>query len=259
MTLRLSPLETGIPDELLALSPERAAEVIVVGESAYKMYPLTEQAVEEFSVDLMTVVGELLSAWKKIQDSTAVKDSDGAPIDPGGSIFKSGGKALMDSGFIRRLLARMTGLPEEQVQNDLTIPQIAHIASVVYKQNFDISRYPEVTRGKVYELLAFLGIGGRGTTAFAEDVMRICFDPTIEDRAGMLRAIFSSATRLLPSERWSQLRQRASAGLLTPSRVEGNSSAVSSEVIVVPTSPPAPSAESPAASTKPKPVIKKNP
>lgn len=245
MTLKLEPLSK-FPSELDALNPENAAEPIVIGSQAYKMYPLTELMIEQFSSNVMNIIGEFVESWSTATREIAERDDDGSvPEDSqekATNALKTAGSVIMESGIITSLLSSATGLPEDQIREDMTVPQIAHVASVIYDQNFNAERYPDITRGKLTGLLGFLGVGKRGATAFAGEVINICLDPLIADRKEMTRAIFSSATRLLPSGNWSQQLLSASDGDPTLSRVGDVPSADSSEATADRTSDKDPSA-----------------
>lgn len=240
--LKLEPIKGGIPDDLRALNPDFSKKVIVIGKDAYHMYPLTEGDLEDFSAEIMELLGSLAEEFIKRQEEGANEEETLQSV-------KDATRQMLDTGFIARLITKMTGLTEDQVRKEVTIPQLMHVAGTVFEINFDTKNYPELTRGKVSALMDFLGIGKRGATAFADDVLQIIFDPTINSVNSLRRSIFSSATRYLPSERWSLLSPASSAWLPKTSGDDDEQPADSPATTAAPTSPPAASAESPDAST----------
>lgn len=228
--LKLEPLKGGIPDDLKALNPQLSKRPVVIGSDAYNMLPLTEGDVEEFSTEIMELVSTIAEEYVK---STAAIES-GEEEDPFSAV-KDATKKMLDSGFLARILSKMTGLTVDQIRDSTTIPQMMHIAGTVYELNFDLANYPELTRGKVGGMLDFLGIGRRGAKRFADEVLQIIFDPTINTVNSMRRSIFSSATRSLPSERWSQLSPASSAWLPKTSVDDEEQTADSQETPAAPT------------------------
>ena len=244
MTLKLVPLDS-VPDDLRALNPETCAQTIMVGNKAYKMFPLTEGVVEDLSGEIAKTIAGFLDSYQKAQkqrDPKSGPSSEAAPLET----FTDG---VLKGGLLTKFLTHATGVPEAQLKEELTFPQMAHIAGVLYEQNFDVGNYPKVTQGKVQGLLSFLGMGAVGPKKFAEEVLDATLDPTILDRKSLTRAIVHSATRCLPSAVWRQLSPRSSASL---QRIfAGPESVVAdfSEPPAAPISPPEASAEKPAAST----------
>lgn len=238
MTLKLVSLPE-VPDDLKALNPALSAQTIVVGDKAYRMLPLTEGVFEELSAEIAKTVAGFLDSYQKRADA---KKGEVMPLES----FTDG---VLKGGLLAKFLSHATGIPEPQIKEELTFPQMAHIAAVLYEQNFDTGNYPKVTQGKVQGLLSFLGLGTVGPKKFAEEVLDATLDPTILDRKSLTRAIVHSATRCLPSAVWRQLSPRSSASLRRIS--EGPESVVAdfSDPPAAPTSPPEASAAKPAASS----------
>ena len=214
MTLKLVESLPEIPDDLKALNPVLSAQIILVGDKAYKMLPLTEGVFEELSAEIAKTVAGFLDAYQK--KSAEAKKGEVMPLES----FTDG---VLKGGLLAKFLSHATGLPEKQIKEELTFPQMAHIAAVLYEQNFDTGNYPKVTQGKVQGLLSFLGLGTVGPKKFAEEVLDATLDPTILDRKSLTRAIVHSATRCLPSGVWRQLSPRSSAALRRISRVPSRS------------------------------------
>lgn len=232
-----------IPDDLKALSPKAMAAKILVGDKAYKMYPLVEGAVEDLSVEIAQVVSEALAEIAK-QAAAAEKDKDAQPLQPI-AVF---GQTVLRRGLVSKIISYATGIPEDQIQAQMTVPQIVHAAGVVWDLNFNLENYPQVSQGKVHGLLELAGI--RGPKVFTQEVLDTYLDPGITDIGELRAKILSSATRCLRSEQWSQLPLHALA-LLPKTFAERVSSAVASpEKPVSPVSGASPSAASPDASSK---------
>lgn len=232
-----------IPDDLKALNPKLNAKIIVVGDAAYEMYPLTEGAVESLSVEVTQVVNDAIKAIGEASKNPGDPSSMKEPV----GIF---GDVLLKRGIVAKVISLATGIPEDQVRHEMTIPQIVHAGATLWELNFDVSKYPKVTQGKVEGLLGMLGLGGRGTKRFTQEVLELFLDPGIVTLHELRSKILSSATRSLPSEFWSQMSPRALALLPKTFGDDASSDAGSPEPSATPASPATPSAESPAASSR---------
>ncbi|MCD6386012.1 hypothetical protein J7M23_09590 [Candidatus Sumerlaeota bacterium] len=106
---------------------EANAEVIYVGEKAYRLYPLTI---------------EQLHLIKKPLE----KALNGLNIEQAGI-------NLVIEAISKIVPEIMIGLGvAEDIVKQMTVQQVLHIAGVLYHQNFDFNRLPEVSKKKCKEI-----------------------------------------------------------------------------------------------------------
>lgn len=132
-----------IPESLKSLLPEAMAETVIVGNSAYELLPLTEGQCERVS----TIIGEIGAAIVEKQRTL--------PENVAGT--QSVIEILISNGRLRKILVEALDLPDEDIAK-LTIQQMALVAGVMFKQNFELENLPEESRKNVERLLMFLGV-----------------------------------------------------------------------------------------------------
>jgi hypothetical protein len=160
--------ERGIPDDLRILLPEVSAEVVVIGDQAYRLRPLTEGQAELLSVELSEIVDrvfttDMLCPVCGARYPSALGKMDACPkLECAGAVLRSAQespiKAVMESGRVARLVEKILDIPASIVQKKATLPQLMHFAGVLWKQNFSRSALPEESRKNFEGLLSWMGL-----------------------------------------------------------------------------------------------------
>lgn len=173
--------EVEIPDELKILNPEIQKEVVVIGAKGYEMYPMTEGQAERLSMLLSKVMSEVFSTdmqcrrcglihegmygKKSVCDALCdamVKDSSTGAVCGGqlATLQRSPVDALFGDDRLVKMLSELLGLKENDVREKVTVPQLKHIAGVIWKLNFDDSLLPREAQVNFQKMAGWLGLGG---------------------------------------------------------------------------------------------------
>jgi len=121
-----------VPENLQSLLPENTKEAIVVGSSAYELYPLTEGMCE----NLVGMISQIFHEMFVERGEEKVSDFD----------------ILTKEGRVAKFLSEALDLPEAEIKKSMTTSQLLHVAGVLYKQNFTMSFIPETSKKFVEEL-----------------------------------------------------------------------------------------------------------
>lgn len=127
----------GVPVDLEFLLPEKVCQPIVIGDTAYDLYPLTEGEFEMLSMEV-----------SKLFDAVFIK-GEMSPID-----------YLMQKNVLASILAEaLKPLAMEEIKKMLTAKQMMYAASVLWKMNFETQDFNEETKENFKKVLGWVGMG----------------------------------------------------------------------------------------------------
>jgi len=158
-----------IPEELEVLNPELQKKAVLVGPDAYLIYPLTEGQTERVSKLISDIMTDITTTdmqcptCKTIYPNELGKQERCAkcPKKPMlASLQRPPVEALTFQDRVPRLVEEIVGIPVSKVKESLTIPQLKHLAGVLYTQNFkEEGVVPEDSRKNFQALLDWVGLG----------------------------------------------------------------------------------------------------
>jgi len=144
-----------VPPDIRLLMPESQKKLVVVGADTYEMLPLTEAMVEKVTEEMTRIAAAFITEGKRQET---------------GGQAKSLVDILISDGCLKNIVAKVLDLPPGIVQ-EITFPQIAHIASVLYQQNFDLkSLLSEHSHENFTQVLELLGL--KKTVTAADKVLQ---------------------------------------------------------------------------------------
>lgn len=149
-----------VPSELRVLLPEENKMVVLVGDRAYEMFPMTEGTVERVSRDVAEILGKVFNnnarcpkCEKLFSDQLGIvaecPDCKISVVD----CRESPIEAVISSGKIPKLVEQIIEVPANVVSKNMTIPQMKHFAGVFWKQNLSDDGLPEESRKNFQGLL----------------------------------------------------------------------------------------------------------
>lgn len=139
-------IEVVIPEALRLLNPEENGEIIVIGTKGYRLFPLTEGQVEEVAAVAGDIITGLIPEGK-IEGKININMQN---------VVQTFFNTLVKENKIAEVLSKIVGLDKNKIK-DITIPQLAHLASVIYKQNFCKDSLPSITVKNFGSLLPSAG------------------------------------------------------------------------------------------------------
>lgn len=156
-----------IPKELEILNPEWAAKPIMIGNKVHTLYPLTEGQAEKLSKTISKILYDIYttdmvcSVCGKVYKEALgeqIKCSEGTCTGMLQELQQDAITAILGKGRLKNVLAELFKIPEGDVRR-ATIPQLKHIAGLLYVQNFSDDSIPEGTEKNFKGLLSWMGIG----------------------------------------------------------------------------------------------------
>lgn len=165
----MEEIKIDIPKELEILNPEWQKKPIMLGTKVMYLYPLTEGQAEKLSRTIGDIVYDLYNTdsvcpqcgrvYKDAEGEQMVcvnKKCNGVPLD---SLQKDAIDAILGKHRIRSILCEILELTENEIKR-ATIPQLRHIAGILYTQNFDDElTLPEGSAKNFKRLLNWMGMG----------------------------------------------------------------------------------------------------
>lgn len=157
-----------IPKELEILNPEWQAKPILIGSKVHTLYPLTEGQAEKLSKTISKILYDIYTTdmlcpicGKVHKDALGEqtkcdKEScKGAQLE---EIQQDAITAILGKGRLKSVLSELFKIPEVDIKR-ATIPQLKHIAGLLFIQNFSDESIPEGTEKNFQGLLDWMGIG----------------------------------------------------------------------------------------------------
>lgn len=135
-----------IPKELEILNPEWQKKPIMLGRKVMDLYPLTEGQAEKLSRTIGDIIYDLYNTDCVCPKCGRVyKDAEGKQLVCGGKkcngaelegLQKDAIDAVLGKHRIRNILCEVLNLTDSEIKRG-TIPQLRHIAGILFIQNFD--------------------------------------------------------------------------------------------------------------------------
>jgi hypothetical protein len=149
----------------------------------------------------MIMGGEVIAAANQVK-----REGISAEGEEGEAVLDAVGKGvrkLVESGDIITLSAEVLGMTEEDVRENLTIPQMYHLGAVVWEQNFDMKNAPEGVRKNFQSLLDSAGVNraDKKMVQWADSVMRILIDQSIGSEGERIDMVLQIAYEIGLTER----------------------------------------------------------
>ena len=149
-----------IPESLNYLVPEMAKETIVIGSTAYVIVPLAtgelEGIMQTVSEVMLVIVKDILESTEALRNGAA--QASGEAHEFLGAMQKGLNKIVAD-GSINKIVSLTTGIDEETIKAEATLPQLHHFAAAFWKQNLDFSNASDGTEKNFTRLLEMMGFG----------------------------------------------------------------------------------------------------
>jgi hypothetical protein len=132
-----------IPKDLEFLLPDKVCKPIIIGDTAYDLFPLTEGEFEVLSMEV-----------SKLFDAVFVK-AEMSPID-----------YLMNKNVLSTILSEaLKPLSTEHIKTNLTAKQMMYAASVLWEMNFESADFDEDTKANFKKVLGWIGLGAMSPAA----------------------------------------------------------------------------------------------
>lgn len=132
-----------VPADLTFLLPETVAKPIVIGDTAYNLYPLTEGEFETLSLEVSKLF------------NTVFLKGEMSPID-----------YLMQKDVLVNILSvALKPLSPEDIRTKLTAKQMMYASSVLWQLNFVTDDFNAETKENFQRVLGWVGLGAAAATA----------------------------------------------------------------------------------------------
>jgi len=194
------PVKMEIPDSLRYLVAEDSRATVVIGTQAYAVVPLTSAQVKKIAgpfCDMLTAVAEEI--LKTIGIAKVSEEFTPEQASTFLLAIRGGLNRVAVEGKLDAIVAILTDLTEEEVSANVTIKQLHHIVSVVWKQNFDFSDAPEETEKNFQSLLNDVGFGNpidRTVLQWADSSLAILIDPRLGSENERVTLVLQAAYEL---------------------------------------------------------------
>lgn len=133
--MAVKPLSS-VPPELEFLLPEKVCKPILIGDTAYNLYPLAEGEFEKLSIEV-----------SKLFNTVFVK-GEMSPID-----------YLMKGDTLATILGEaLKPLAVEDIKQKLTAKQMMYAASVLWNMNFETHDFNDEQKENFKKVLGWVGL-----------------------------------------------------------------------------------------------------
>lgn len=166
--MKMSGETIDIPKELEILNPEWQAKPILIGRKVHTLYPLTEGQAEKLSKTISKILYDIYTTdmfcpiCKEVYKDALGGQTKCTKESCKGTILQELQQdaitAILGKGRLKSVLAELFKIPEVDIKR-ATVPQLKHIAGLLFVQNFSDESIPVGTEKNFQGLLNWMGIG----------------------------------------------------------------------------------------------------